>query len=358
MVFLEVGVKKRITYRLPVWALVSLAWVVPGALAALELYARAHLERWNGVTWRDFAFDGVDWAIYGLLTPAVFWVGRRAPLQRGALRRSLAIHLVGALALCVAWAVLGTLVRHLLHAEGVALLSWILTTLPFGVAVYFAMLGVQHATTYFSQSTRLTAQLADARLAALRMQLHPHFLYNSLNAATVIVRDRDSATAARMLEVLGEMLHRVMRADRPQEVPLSEELEFVRQYLAIEQIRFPDRLHPETVVPDELLESLVPDFILQPLVENAIRHGLAQRVGATMLRIEARREGADLVLTVTDDGPGPGDEGGGTGVGLSNTRERLQTLYGARGSLTLARTPSGGAVATIRLPFARELQNE
>ena len=343
--------KKRITYRLPVWALVSLAWVVPGALAAFQLYARAHLERWNGVTWRDFVFDGVDWGLYGLLTPAVFWLGRRIPLQRGTLSRSLSIHLAGALGLCVAWAVLGTLVRHLLHAGSESLLGWILTTLPFGVAVYFAMLGIQHATTYFSQSARLSAQLADARLGALRMQLHPHFLYNSLNAATVIVRDRDAPTAARMLELLGEMLHRVMRADRPQEVPLSEELEFVRQYLAIEQIRFPDRLRPETLVPEDLRDARVPDFILQPLVENAIRHGLARRVEATMLRIEARREGEDLVLTVTDDGPGPDSRVTTEGVGLANTRERLHTLYGGRGTLTLERTPAGGAVATVRLPF-------
>ncbi|HYK12142.1 MAG TPA: histidine kinase [Gemmatimonadales bacterium] len=342
---------KRITYRLPVWALVSLAWVVPGALAAVELYARARLERWTGVSWRDFVFDGVDWGIYGVLTPAVFWVGRRYPLQRGTLRRTLPIHLAGALALCVAWAVLGTILRHFIHAGGEALLSWILTTLPFGVAVYFAMLGVQHATAYFTQSATLSAQLADARLAALRMQLHPHFLYNSLNAATVIVRDRDTATAARMLELLGEMLHRVIRADRPPVVPLSDELEFVRQYLTIEQIRFPDRLHPDIIVPDNLLDAQVPDFILQPLVENAIRHGLAQRVGATMLRIEARREEDDLVLTVTDDGPGPGDVTATEGVGLANTRERLQTLYGDRGSLTLVRTATGGALATVRMPF-------
>jgi signal transduction histidine kinase len=339
--------------RLPVWALVSLAWVVPGALAAFELYARAHLEGWQGVSWRDFVFDGVDWGAYGLLTPAVFYLGRRFPLERGTLSRTLPVHMLGALLLCVAWAVLGTLVRHLLHAGSEALLGWILTTLPFGVAVYFAVLGVQHATTYFSQSARLSAQLSDARLAALRMQIHPHFLYNSLNAATVIVRDRDAGTAARMLELLGEMLHRVMRADRPQEVPLREELEFVRQYLTIEQIRFSDRLRPEIAVAGDLLEAVVPDFILQPLVENAIRHGLAQRVGATLLRIEARHEGGDLILTVMDDGPGPGDAGAGAveGVGLTNTRERLTTLYGIRGTLTLERTPTGGARATVRLPF-------
>jgi len=293
----------------------------------------------------------VDWGIYGLLTPAVFYLGRRYPLQRGSLRRSLPVHVAGALALCVAWAALGTAARHLLHAGGEALLGWILTTLPFGVAVYFAMLGVQHATAYFSQSARLSAQLTEARLAALRMQIHPHFLYNSLNAATVIVRDRDPATAARMLELLGEMLHRVMRTDRPQEVPLREELEFVRQYLTIEQIRFSDRLRPEIVAGDEVLDALVPDFILQPLVENAIRHGLARRVGATLLRIDARRDGPDLTLSVTDDGPGPADAAAPEGVGLTNTRERLATLYGPRGTLTLERTPSGGARATVRIPF-------
>ena len=339
----------------PVWALVSLAWVVPGVLAALELSVRAHLERWQGVSWRDFVFDGVDWGLYGVLTPAVFFLGRRYPLQRGTLGRSLPIHLAGALLLCVAWAVLGTLLRQVLHAGREGLLGWILTTLPFGVAVYFAMLGVQHATTYFSQSARLSAQLADARLAALRMQLHPHFLYNSLNAATVIVRDRDAPTAARMLELLGEMLHRVMRTDRPQEVPLRDELEFVRQYLTIEQIRFPDRLRTEIVVPPGLLGAAVPDFVLQPLVENAIRHGLARRIEATMLRIEASREGDELVLIVTDDGPGPAEGVGLEGVGLANTRERLATLHGARARLTLDRAPGGGARAMVRLPY-RDLE--
>lgn len=340
---------KRVS--LPVWALVSLAWVVPGALAAFELYARAHLEHWQGVTWRDFVFDGVDWGLYGILTPAVFYLGRRFPVARGRLGTSLPIHLLGALLLCVAWASLGTVVRHLLQAGSEPLLGWILTTLPFGVAVYFAMLGIEHATTYFSQSARLSAQLADARLAALRMQLHPHFLYNSLNAATVIVRDRDAPTAARMLELLGEMLHRVMRADRPQEVPLRDELEFVRQYLAIEQIRFPDRLRPDIAVPDDLLNAAVPDFILQPLVENAIRHGLARRIEATLLRIEARREGDQVMLSVTDDGPGPAERPGTEGMGLANTRERLATLYGTRATLTLERGPDGGARATVRLPF-------
>jgi len=244
------------------------------------------------------------------------------------------------------------------------LAGWILTSLPFGVAVYFAVLGVQHAASYFvqarereTQAARLAAQLSEARLGALRMQMQPHFLLNSLNAIAVIVRDRDTTTATRMLEQLGDMLRRVMRADRPQEVALAEELDFVRQYLGIEQVRFSDRLRPVFSVDPAVLGAAVPEFVLQPLVENALRHGLAKRVTATLLQIEARRDGDDLLLTVTDDGPGPGGTAAeaAEGVGLGNTRERLATLYGARARLELAATPEGGARATVRLPY-RELE--
>jgi LytS/YehU family sensor histidine kinase len=159
-----------------------------------------------------------------------------------------------------------------------------------------------------------------------------------------------------MLEQLGEVLHQVMRSDRPQEVSLGDELDFLRRILELEQIRFSDRLNPVFDIEPAILGAAVPDFILQPLVENALRHGLAKRTGATLLRIEARREGGELILSVTDDGPGPA--GGPAelreGVGLANTRERLATLYGTGGSLTLTATPAGGARATIRIPY-REL---
>jgi LytS/YehU family sensor histidine kinase len=152
------------------------------------------------------------------------------------------------------------------------------------------------------------------------------------------------------------MLRRVMRTGGPPEVTLAEELDFVRRYLAIEEVRFSDRLQPAFEVDPAVLRAAVPELILQPLVENAVRHGLAQRTGATLLRIAARRERDDLVLTVTDDGPGPGagPVERAEGVGLSNTRERLRTLYGDQGRLVLGPTPTGGATAEVRLPY-REL---
>lgn len=349
----------------PVWLLVSAAWFGPAILAVLQAYAQARLGNRDPTTWRDIIWEGGDWLLYGLLTPGVFWLARRFPLTRATLARHLPIHLVGAIVLCAAWAGGGVLLSFSVYGSPPygGRIGWFFTTLPFGVAVYFGVVGIEHAVRYFlearereTQAAKLSALLAEARLGALRMQLQPHFLFNSLNAITVIVRDQDTATATRMLEQLGEMLRRVMRSDRPQEVTLAEELDFVRQYLAIEEMRFSDRLKPIFEIDPGVLSAAVPEFLLQPLVENAIRHGLAQRVTATLLRIEARREGDELVIRVIDDGPGPG--GGGAewseGVGLGNTRERLATLYGDKASLELRSTPEGGTAAIVRMPY-REL---
>jgi signal transduction histidine kinase len=343
-----------------VWVFVSAAWLGPAILAAFQAYVQGRLGNRDPATARGLLWEAGDWLIYALLTPAVFWLARRLPLVRGRLRRHTPVHLAAAIVLCAAWAGGGILLSVILFGStpyGGGVAGWFFTSLPFGVAVYFAVLGVEHAVRYFVEARARETQLAEARLGALRMQLQPHFLLNSLNAVTVIVRDRDTATATRVLERLGDLLRRVTRSDRPQEVPLADELAFVRQYLAIEAVRFPDRLRPEFAVDDALLAAAVPEFLLQPLVENAIRHGLARRTGATLLRTAARRDGDDLVLSVTDDGPGPEplpDERP-EGVGLANTRERLATLYGGRASLSLSRTPGGGATATVRVPY-RELE--
>jgi hypothetical protein len=348
----------------PVVWLVSLAWLGPALLAMFQTYMQGRLGHWDPPpTWRNLLWEGGDWLIYGLLTPIVFLLARRFPIERRGLFPHLAIHLAGAVLLCAAWAAGGRALHWILFREPPtveAFISWFFISLPFGVAVYFAVLGVEHAVFHFlqarereTQAARLTAQLAEARLGALRMQLQPHFLFNSLNAITVIVRDRDPATATRLLEQLGDMLRRVMRQDRPQEVGLAEELDFVRQYLAIEEVRFSDRLRVEYAIDPALASAAVPEFVLQPLVENAVRHGVARRTEPSVVRIGARREGHDLILTVSDQGPGPAGAGEApaSGVGLSNIRERIRTLYGERAELLLAPGPDGGTTATVRLPY-------
>jgi two-component system, LytTR family, sensor kinase len=164
-----------------------------------------------------------------------------------------------------------------------------------------------------------------------------------------LVRDGNTGAASRMLELLSDVLRQVLRTDSTHETTLTEEIEFLRAYLAIEQVRFSDRLRPTIHVEPAIANSLVPRFILQPLVENALRHGIARRADAGVLSVRAHREGLDVVLTVQDDGPGLAP--GSTGVGLANTRARLSALYGARASLEIANDPEGGVVATVRLPY-------
>ena len=276
-------------------------------------------------------------------------------------RAPLAVHVVGAAILCVGWASLGVLLGNLLgRFPADNYISWLLTSIPWSVFMYFTVLGCVHAFAYFiearerdAQASRLAAQLAEARLSALRMQLHPHFLFNTLNAIAVLVREQQTAMATRMLELLGDMLRQVLAAERQNEVPLRTEVAFLEQYLAIEQIRFADRLQVTWRIDDTARAALVPIFVLQPLVENAVRHGVMPRAEGGRITIAARAIGDRLELTVEDDGVGIRD-GQAEGVGLSNTRERLRTLYGDQASLSIRTPASGGTLVVVTLPVRRE----
>jgi len=352
---------------LPRFALIFVVWLVPALLSAFDNYMQSRLNN-QPPDWRWMLFAGVDWLLYAVLTPAVFRMSRRFPLQREGLAGRIALHIACALGLCMAWATLGQFLRLAIFPPQAdltamkfwrALEGWIFTTLPFGTGVYFALLGIEHALAYMaqarereSQAVRLTAQLAEARLGALRMQLNPHFLFNSLNAITVLVRDQNTAAASRMLELLSDVLRQVLHAEGSHETPLSTELDFLERYLAIEQVRFSDRLRPRIEVDPAIRRAAVPQFILQPLVENALRHGIARRADAGLVEVAAYRTADTLVLTVRDDGPGLAPSGAtAIGVGLANTRARLEALYGERAGLEIANAPGGGAVVTIRLPY-------
>lgn len=342
------------------WLWLSAACLVPAVLDAFQIWLKARLEGDGRVEWNWVAWQGGEWIILGALIPLAYVLGTRHPLRRPLSWRAVAIHVGGALALCVGWATLGMAMGVMLGTAPATLRSWMLTSLPWSVFMYFATLGCVHAFAYFvearereSQAARLSAQLAEARLQALRTQLHPHFLFNSLNAILVLVRDRETAAAARMLERLGELLRRLLRADAAATLPLADELHFIDDYLAVEQERFSDRLSVTRTIAPDVLEARVPPFVLQPLVENALRHGIAPSERGGRVTISARRDGDVLVLAVSDSGVGVRAEALGTGVGLRNLRERLATMYGARASVTLEPGAEGGAVATIRLPMER-----
>ncbi|MEX2283935.1 MAG: histidine kinase [Gemmatimonadota bacterium] len=365
------------TTRLGPWQVAAALWLVALLIGPLSFFAQHQLQ--GGTTWRvhDLLFSpsGI-WLLCAFVSPAFLFVSRRWPITGPHLARRILLHVLLATLL---WALALMLYQGLLPvlldsemAENLAsmpaLAAWqrvttsalemALNTLPLGIALYACIAGIDHATRYFGearerelQMSRLSEQLTGARFSALQAQLNPHFLFNALNTIAVRARDGDGSGTARMVEQLSELLRRTLGRHRANEVTLEEELELVREYLAIEQARFPDRLNPTFAIEESTLAAAVPGFAIQHLVENAIRHGIARRSDAGSIRIAARRDGGALIVSVADDGAGIG---GGVespgGHGLANTRERLRALYGERSSLELAST-SDGTVATLQVPY-------
>ncbi|HEX6052932.1 MAG TPA: histidine kinase [Gemmatimonadaceae bacterium] len=227
-----------------------------------------------------------------------------------------------------------------------------------GIAIYWVVLAANHARGYYRRlgerelrAARLETELAEAQLGALRMQLDPHFLFNTLNSIGVLMR-RDPDAASRMLGRLGDFLRSTLDHAGSSEVSVATELEYVRAYLEIEQVRFGGRLATSVTVEPGLEQHAVPYLILQPLVENAVKHGVARRSAPGTVRVDVRSDGDRLTLTVRDDGPGPSLAGAsrGSGVGLANVARRLEHSYGADQHLELRAAPDGGAVARVVLP--------
>jgi len=352
---------KREDIRVRPWFLASAAWSGPAILAIVKVFIEFRLGDRKEVTWQTLFWESGDWLIYAVFTPPVFWLANRYPLRRGTLWKTLPFHFLASIVFCAGWTTAGSFLHSWLFPSEKtdwSKMGWFVGSLPFGFAVYFAVVAAEHAFRYLiesrqreTQAALLAAQLAEARLGALRMQLNPHFLFNSLNTILVMVRDGDDKAAASSIERLADVLRRVLKIDQKHEITLAEEIDFLGQYLAIEQSRFSDRLHPHFDIAHALRAASVPELILQPLVENALRHGFGKRTESGKLLISARREGGDLLLIVQDDGAGLPTEAIQEGVGLANTRERLATLYGNRGQLELSRRDGGGAIAVIRLPF-------
>ena len=398
--------------------IVSVVWIAPAVLATISQVVERRLQGDPPASAQELLWAGGDWLVYALLTPPIFFVSRRWPIARPHIARRATLHFFFALLFCVGWATSGKVLqiglRLLLTPKeaqafikaagdqfwpklGLDLVGWIFTTLPFGVVVYFSIAGIAHAIRYFVeanerevQMARLSEQLAGARFSALQAQLNPHFLFNTLNTIAVRARDGDGAGTARMVEQLSDILRRTLSRHRANEVTLDEELQLVRQYLAIEQARFSDRLRPELEIDATALSAAIPSFALQHLVENAIRHGIARRSDAGLVRVTARRlPGAEssglpraearglpraelsglpraesrgdrdqLEVSVADDGVGIDAKAADVkGHGLDNTRERLRALHGEHASLVVVKGADGGTIATLRVPY-RELKSE
>ncbi|MDP9348493.1 MAG: histidine kinase [Gemmatimonadota bacterium] len=315
--------------------------------------------------------------LWAVVTPLVFWLAWRFEIRRSNwLSRCLFFLGLGVLGVVVMTLLREVLWRSLVDFPrprggaaprsllGVLLRPWFLNDLVTFAGVFAAGLAREYFVRYRARqeeavrleahAAQLQAQLADARLEALRMQLNPHFLFNTLHAISTLV-ERDPRGVRRMIARLSELLRYTLNGAGEPEVPVEQEFDLVRRYLEIMQVRFQGRLEITTGIEPEASGALVPTLILQPLVENAVKHGVSNLVETTgRIDIRAERSGEWLVLRVRDNGPGPHADGAppeSGGVGLRNVRARLAELYGEDHGLTLLPAEGGGAVAEIRLPF-------
>ena len=362
------GRRTRAPY--PRWWVVLAAWMLWGLLWSTQvaLYSRLggrpmpYLEALRLQMPLGFA-----WA---LLTPGIVWLGRRYPPFEGPrwplglavnlIVSMVFVYLLGLGQIVNERSVLGSTPRDLpLLIAGVR--SWLFWLSSDGL-LYWAVLALDSGVTRYREArerelraSQLEAQLFEARLQSLKMQLQPHFLFNALHTIGQLIRTGQNALAVQVVAGLGDLLRQLLDSATTQEVPLKQELDFLRSYLDIEQIRFRDRLKVVVDASGDTFDARVPHLILQPLVENAIRHGITPRTTVGRLLICARRINGSLHLTVRDDGAGLPLSGlsahDSLGVGLANTSARLRQLYGDEASFDVVNAEDGGAIAHIVLPF-------
>lgn len=369
------GGGKRPAARTPgarLWVGAVLA-VIPVAILAIGVvYVGRSIAGWP-VPGALVAQTGLDWGLWALFAPLVVLFAMRHPLESDRWGRGIALHTAtGLLVSTVELALFTAISRTFVVASGatkatfIASLGGVISTwLPYGLLVYWLLvigtsvvLHVDRSRASEIEASELREALTRTTLDALRMQLHPHFLLNSLNTVAVLLEEGRGAEGREMILELGALLNRALATMDQEEIPLREELSFVRSYLEIERMRFPDRLRVTEEVEAATLGLGVPTMILQPLVENAMRHGIGADPRAGRLWLRARLDEGRLTLEVEDDGPGPRSgfaapdrpPRGGPGVGLRNGARRLARLYGDEGVLSLIKGPAGGAIARVVVP--------
>lgn len=355
----------------------STRWIVFGASVAafaaailvssqIQLSMYDHGHDW----WRLFAWQLAGWGYWVFFSPWMLAAGARfsrpgeTPRFRWTREILIAVGLTafhlplvaGAFTLLQPYIPVG--IYSFGEALSRSLRSWVhidLLIYCIGVAIGYGLGGYREARRAELRESRLETELARAQLDTLRLQIQPHFLFNTLNSISALVRRQRNDRALDMLLGLSDLLRSSLERSQHALIPLSEELDFVRRYVDLQRARFADRLTVDYDVADDCLDQPIPNFLLQPLVENAIRHGIGKRAAPGRLEIQGRREDDRLILTVLDDGVGL-PEGfqltGQSGLGLDNTRSRLAQLFGDHAELTLRPRTGGGAVCTVTLPIA------
>jgi two-component system, LytTR family, sensor kinase len=352
------------------WAASFGVWTVLALFFTGQLYYTYRLSE-KPITWREAASTQFLYPyLWAVGTLIVLWLADRFPVEGRRWWRRLALHLLFATLFVFAISGAFQIIYHFLFVNApdkpyhaTATLQWIVYNSSENYGVYGLILLFNQVLRYYRRlregelrASQLETQLTQAQLQALKMQLQPHFLFNTLHSISALVH-RDPETADHMIARLGDFLRLTLENSGAQEVSLQKELDFLRCYLDIERLRFQDRLTTSLDVEPRALDTPVPNLILQPIVENALRHGLARRASPGHVEISAKREDGALRIQVRDNGPGlsaitrPNGKVR-EGLGLSNTRARLAQLYGAAHRFELSNAPGGGLVVTLEIPAA------
>ena len=342
--------------------------VVFTGLAIYFLLSRALVVVSKGLTvdWPTQLLNTSGWFIWALITPIILKLSSTYPLQRKHFLKHFTIHFFS---LALSWLSATLAIIGVRWAANLGQISFSellrpgFATSPFSfdILCYGTIMAVESSVRYYRRveknkirSAKLSSQLGRARLQALKMQLHPHFLFNALNSLSELMQE-DPAAAEQMIQNLEKFLQLTMRSNHVQEIPFEEELEFLKCYLAIEHVRFQNRLNIKMDIEPQILKVPVPNLVLQPLVENAIRHGIAPRKTAGQIEIKASRKNGMLMVSIQDNGPGLNRSQRKIltgGLGLSNTRERSTQLYGNSHRFEMINAPEGGLIVMLEIPVS------
>jgi sensor histidine kinase YesM len=346
------------------WALIFVCWTFLAFLFSGPQMIQAVRVNRTSEGWKSVVGELIFSYLWLGLTPVAIWLSKSFRIEGGQRFKSLAVHFVACVVLLLIDVLLFTIISipfgwySNLTPFGNRYFLLILNFTPSNVMFYWGIIVIEHALDYYRKlqerelrASQLEAQLAQSQLQVLKMQLHPHFLFNTLNAISALIRESPDE-ADEMVSRLGDLLRMTLETAGLQEVTFKKELEFLKHYLDIEQTRFQDRLKVEMAIEPETLDGLVPSLILQPLVENSVRHGVSPRPEGGCIKIKAWRDNSLLRLEVEDDGPGlSGDAPLKERVGLTNTRARVSNLYGDEHGLKLRHAAGGGLVVSLSIPF-------
>jgi hypothetical protein len=353
------------------WRWIAAIWLAGALFEASQSVFILHAEGKNQGELKLFLTEFVTWLPWALATPCIVALARRYPLFPSPSVRGIGLHLLVFAAVSAGaevWsAMLQVQFNPWSNRRWPTFWDTWSTTLIFQALTFVIAYGLILSITYVvdsradaarqrTEAARLNEALSNARLAALRSQMDPHFMFNTLNSIAGLVRDRRGEAAIGMIVGLSEFLRRASEDSHRSQVSLGEEVEYLQRYLDIQKVRFGDRLQVSLDIPAELLAARVPQLLLQPLVENAIKHGVSQRVSGGLVRVSGERRDGALQLTVFNDGPCSHGDLVGTraGVGLGNLRTRLQILHGEKARLVLRQAEGGGVETVVTLPLRED----